>query len=354
MRFMLVALSAGLFFLAYPNSIVLHGVPFTGWLFAIPFFFAIENRRWPVRAGLGFLWGVLAQAGVLWWMPQLGLHGYAGHGTYVISLCWMALQGAIFAGFFSASVPRRSMVLYIPSAWVLSEYLRNATFGGFTWSLGYSQAFIPELMQAARWGGVYLVSWLMILVSAGAYTFFKAGSGSRFLGVGVVFVGPLLLWFAGAAAISCDRPPVFPAVRIAAIQPDRYDLGVGQRSDTDMPRLMALTRAAVGRAQPQLIVWPETALQNDILNDALWRPRLEGLARELGTDMLLGSYLTMENGFESNAFLLLTPGANGKMSILKGPLFRSSNGRSAGRSRRGRCGPFICVSGGSFPASVRG
>src|SRR5204863_9777483 len=56
-------------------------------------------------------------------------------------------------------------ILAAPAVWAASEWLRlEAT--GMGWNpLGYSQAFQPAVIQVARFGGVYLVTAIMVAAS---------------------------------------------------------------------------------------------------------------------------------------------------------------------------------------------
>ena len=50
--------------------------------------------------------------------------------------------------------------------WITFEWARLSVTGQLWNAIGYSQAFHPTLIQVARFGGVYAVSFLIVSVNA--------------------------------------------------------------------------------------------------------------------------------------------------------------------------------------------
>ncbi|MBF0569249.1 MAG: hypothetical protein HQL18_00535, partial [Candidatus Omnitrophica bacterium] len=151
--------SAILFYLAFPNILTQDGFSLMGWLFAIPFLFALEGQPWLRRILLGTLWGIVAYGCLVHWLWPVS------RGGYFLFVFALATQGVMFAILTGARrLSDRWALFYYPAAWVVSEVLRNALLGGFSWSAAYSQAFHPSLIQVASFGGAYAVSWIMLAV----------------------------------------------------------------------------------------------------------------------------------------------------------------------------------------------
>ncbi len=142
---------------------------------------------------LWFIFGFLFWFATLSWMPAicknngpwpLVLLGWAG----LASVCagYFALFGTLSALYwrkvsaFASLYPwlRIVGVLFIePILWVGIEWLRATLFTGFAWNfLGTAVASMPSFATPARLGGVYLVSFLVVLVN-GAF----ATSGERII-----------------------------------------------------------------------------------------------------------------------------------------------------------------------------
>jgi apolipoprotein N-acyltransferase len=319
--------SAVLYGLAFPNALIHQGLAFSGWLFAIPFFWALDGKSWQGRVSLALLWGLGAHGILLWWLFFVSPVGFS---LFIFAL---AVQSVLFAGMFSFQ-PRVKYVMpfMVAAVWVVSEYLRNCLLGGFTWSLGYSQAFIPELLVSARWGGVYALSGIMMTVNAALYFLLRARwdarssqqavlSGAkepRLLGrvhfgfrLVLVLSVWVVLWIVGAICIALDKP-LTSSLRLGVIQPNitRAEKADIAKYDKNVMRQLALAKKIVLSDSPTVVVWPETAFPDDILRDNLWKSRIEQAARNFSADMLIGSALLSLKNRDLNAFLLVdTKGA---------------------------------------------
>ncbi|MBF0386958.1 MAG: apolipoprotein N-acyltransferase [Candidatus Omnitrophica bacterium] len=271
---------------------------------AIPLLFLLEGKGWRLKVGLGFAWGVAAYGLLLWWLVPVSLAGY------VVLVLALALQGALFA--VLSLVERRSWVsdlFFLPCAWVVSEYLRNQLLGGFTWGLGVSQAMIPELVQAARFGGVYAVSWLLLFFSTGLFLLIRQKrSGvirAPFFWLMITF--PFIVGFIGSGVMMTEGLPAGQRLRVVLVQPNisRADKANVALYNENVGRHLILSKKAVQAARPDIVIWPETAFPDDILRDPLWRPRIEMVARNLNVGFVLGSALLSEDDHDLNALLLL-------------------------------------------------
>ena len=125
-----------------------------------------------------FLFGLCYWVLSLSWMPAI----IKNNGPWpLVILGWFALASycALYFAVYGlassyiwsrrASMPRMPMVLCIfsePVIWVLLEYLRATLFTGFAWNyLGTAFAGMPSFATPARFGGVYAVSALTVLMN---------------------------------------------------------------------------------------------------------------------------------------------------------------------------------------------
>ena len=312
----LLLCSAALFYFSFPNSLSVKGAPFLVWGCVFPFLWVLDGRRVRDRFLFGLAWGLLAHGMLVGWLMPVSFGGWA------VFVCALAVQGVVFALLFPSTFPSLTTKLFlIPCAWVASEWVRTFMLGGFSWSLGYAQAPVPEVIQVASIGGVYAVAWAIIFVNTAAYLLVRTrGYRSRFwlLPAGIlalmVLGGALRLLWAPPLIISSSRPQ--DVIRVAAIQPNisheekiREDL-----YDTHALRHMTMTKKAVTAGwlgAADLVVWPETAFTDDILTDIKWRPRLELAARSMGVNILVGSAL-LWSGRDLNSAVLLSSGGDWK------------------------------------------
>jgi len=151
---------------------------------------------------------------------------------------------------------RYRLLLLMPSAWVLAEWVRGWFFTGFGWlQLGYSQVGHP-LQGLLPVGGIYAVSWA-VAVSAGLLVLCLGEGGARrwsWLGAFVV------LWAAGALLGSVKwTTPAGDALKVALIQGNmaQDEKWLPGNREPTLKRYLTLTRE---HWDADLIVWPESAL----------------------------------------------------------------------------------------------
>ncbi|MBP9826939.1 hypothetical protein KBC99_00495 [Candidatus Saccharibacteria bacterium] len=164
----------------------------------------------------------------------------------LIMVASFAIGFAIF-GFFvkrsKVSLSNRNIIWLAPAAWVVSEYLRSVLFSiislgpggkvGPFWVFGNAGYFLVDtpLVYAARWGGLYLLGFIVIAIIAAALHTHRSRN-YRPLGMVFVLAGILSLsgWFV-------YRTPTGPQRDVVALQfssefaPDKFSLNGNQMLD---------------------------------------------------------------------------------------------------------------------------
>jgi len=97
-----------------------------------------------------------------------------------------------------------------------------------------------------------------------------------------------------------------PSLRISVIQAnisplEKMDLNL---FDRNAARHLLLTQRAYNTFHPDLVIWPETAFPDDLLQSAQWRPLIFSEVSRMKTDLLLG-IAPIINGYEYNSALLI-------------------------------------------------
>jgi apolipoprotein N-acyltransferase len=172
-RLLLPVLSGLALSVSFPNF----SVYFLAWLALIPFlyFCLTESSKWKLAfAHIAFSFFYFG--GVLYWIPRvLIIYGGLGIPEAVILFIVMLFTLSFFLAPFTALVwwtkqnkGPISALLSAPAFWVLTEVARNyLAVGGFPWaSLAYSQVPFQVVIQCVDIGGVYLLSFLIVLVNA--------------------------------------------------------------------------------------------------------------------------------------------------------------------------------------------
>jgi apolipoprotein N-acyltransferase len=185
----------------------------------------------------------------------------------------------------------------ITAVWIASEFARVTFFTGFPWNpLGASQYLNTTLIQHASWGGVYVLSGILVWVNAAiAVTILRYIKKLARLGRSthpelLLGMSAVLIMFVTGNNMFRSHKIEGREIRIALIQPaipqdDKWD---AEKEDMIYGQLWNLTSGAVEWTKPDLVVWPETALPYDVrLNEACY-DLVYNLAK-MGTPILVGS-----------------------------------------------------------------
>ena len=270
------------------------------WVALIPLLVACRFASLRTACRLGFL------SGLVFWLCSIHWLTHVTYGGWVILSAYCALYfipAALLTSWWlrGRGVANWAMnlafMVVLSLVWSGSEYLRSTLFTGFPWNpFGGSQYQNLIIIQIASWGGVYAVSALLVFLNAGlAMTILcYMGRGGRRLGRPHVelMVAVTLLALCFAHGWRCLRRPLADPVevRVCLVQPAIPQTEKWDRAQVDLiyERLSNLTASGMRAPGLDLVVWPETAVPDDILLSE----RSSGLVRDLvtnGVPILVGS-----------------------------------------------------------------
>jgi apolipoprotein N-acyltransferase len=253
----MLALSAVLYALAFPNPAAPRGFPPAMWAAYLPLFIVTGRAGWKYQGLFGVVFGALSITLHNYWLSAF--HPLAG----VIAALLFALYYALFFHVLKAAalLLPRACALVQTGLFAGFEYLRTLGFAGYSYGItGYSQWTLPPLIQAASVAGVWAVSALVI---------FPQAYIAQLIIRKKLTVAPLALWalcFGAAmvyAAFTLQDNDKSGArlVKVALIQPSsnpwKSDLAEFRKELEVLKRLsdMALSE----EPPPEIVVWPETA-----------------------------------------------------------------------------------------------
>ncbi|SEN73409.1 apolipoprotein N-acyltransferase [Actinacidiphila rubida] len=171
-----------------------------------------------------------------------------------------------------------SAVVLVPCGWLMVELVRSWQGLGGPWGLlGASQYEVRPALRLASVGGVWLVSFLVVLLNT-SVTALIALPRARRPAVGGLLAAAVLTT---GVALWAPRPQQSGSVRIAVVQP-----GVMPDGDSRLDREIALTQQLVG-THPDLVVWGESSIGVDLSTRADVANRLASLSSEVGADLLV-------------------------------------------------------------------
>jgi len=253
------------------------------WVALVPLW--VVARQVPTRLALkmGFV------AGLLFWLLSIRWL------TNVTALGWLAVCAycAIYflpTGFFANRWRGGTLgfAAGLAAIWSGSEFLRGWMFGGFPWNT-LGTALTPWLpaVQLAEFGGVWLVSGLAAFANALLVWALAERRGWRALALGGALVAGALGWGAWRAA---TLPVPERSIRVALVQPaiPQDEKWVAAKILMIYERLAELTRQAQSDPAVELVIWPETALPDDVRNSENSYALVWSLCTN-GTPILTGS-----------------------------------------------------------------
>lgn len=248
---------------------------------------------------LGWLAGGLACSAALYWVA-IPVHEF-GPLPWALALPCPLLLGfyiGLYAGVFSWAMhvagrrlPWFSQGLFGGVVWALLEGLRGWLFTGFPWlSLGSAFAPWPEAIQAAAFVGVYGLSlvaaacavWLTRAVTEGSDTL------KPLLAATLVLAG-LAFW--GMHQVDAPLAESGPPARVGIVQGniDQSLKWEPRFQNATVRRYVRLSSREAVLHDPDLLVWPETALPFYFQEAGEFSQAVRRFADEEDTALLLGS-----------------------------------------------------------------
>jgi apolipoprotein N-acyltransferase len=292
------------------------------WIALVPFFLVIARPMRGRRAFLlGWVWGATFFYGTCWWLTYPMIHyahisAWLAYPLLVLPIALVGLFPALFSLLLSRLIAHfgLSAIFAAPLIWVATELARYAVTGQLWNALGYSQAFHPFLIQAARWGGVYAVSFLLITTSA-AITFALIRHDVRGLALALppmVFV----LLVVAPSSLAGSQSPEDGRLAVVAVQPNVPMDGPDDSAAMESLLNRHLELSVQGMPElpddvgsVRLVIWPESPMNFSYSRDPHLREVVGNFARKYSTKLhtlvLLNSLEPSPNGGESNSAVMI-------------------------------------------------
>jgi apolipoprotein N-acyltransferase len=307
-RVPLLVTSSVLLTLAYPTT----DWSLFAWVALVPLFASALVRSPRQALGDGWLMGTVFFILLLRWLD----HTFRHYSLIPWPLTWLPITGlAAYCGLYFGLVA--ALVSWLgrrvgagwslamaPFLWVGAEWIRGQILSGFPWGLlGYSQYRQLALIQIAEVTGVYGVSFLLVAVNAALVAALALGI-RRALVPGAVAAALLIGTLAfGLARLGVPAPT--RTIQAAVVQPSiEQSLKWDPASLAETLRVYTTLTREAGRAEPAIILWPETAAPIFLRRDPRLVAELQVLSQEVRAPLLVGSVDGDRIGLYNSAFLL--------------------------------------------------
>jgi apolipoprotein N-acyltransferase len=311
--------SALLLILSFPNFNLWP----LAWLSLVPLFLLTARQR-PWRSFfLGWLFGSVFFYGSCYWLTYSMIH-FGGISTAVAfallipGAVLLGLFPALFAAALSLAIQKwgTACLFLAPLFWPALEWARLETTGQLWNAIGYSQAFHPLLIQTSRWGGVYAVGALIVLVNgAVAFSILNRNARSLATAASALALASALILFSshnlpvenGSSLNGADAIviAVQPNVPMDLIKPEsEMRLLLLRHLDLSTTALQQLPQTG----KPRLVIWPESPMNFAYGSDSQLREAIARFTQANNAFVLLNSQEAAPNDGLYNSALLINQG----------------------------------------------
>jgi len=276
-----------------------------GFVALVPLLWALRTARARRGALLGLLFGLVFYGLLVSWLIPVTVLGWAALVVGVAG--FLALFGALVPVIWRAATPMRT-ALAVGAVWASVEWLRSVwPFGGWAWvSLGATQHDNPLTLPLASVIGALGLGFLLATINA-LLLLAALRVGERRRTVLLALAGLVLAVL--PVTIPLDEPDG-PAVDVAVIQGNvPLEIGTASRiiQDTIVADNHARLHLELAADPPDLVVWPENALDRDPTRDEVLGPVVQDSIRAVGASTLVGAITATPDGRLLNENLLYTP-----------------------------------------------
>jgi len=269
-----------------------------------------------------------------WWL---------GAGYLIAALYWMApeigpavlLVAAVFGVLWvpfgvaaqkllrpPVSWPRAlAALVVVPSCWVLTEWLRSWQALGGPWAVfGVSQWQHPAVLALAAVGGVWLISFVLVLTNVAIVLLLQSlprvgaivlpGSPWRLGLAGLGVAAVLASVLAGPLAFALTPPsPVARQATIAMVQPGVINNDSLRAHASETLTAQLSQGGTLGGVRPDLIVWGESSIAVDLTlpSSATTLHQIEALSAADGADILVSQDATVPGKGHEKWSVLVSP-----------------------------------------------
>jgi apolipoprotein N-acyltransferase len=275
--------------LLYAFSFPKFGIFPAGFFFLIPLLIILERHKKPKSFLLFFVFSFFSYLLILYWIPRVMVqYGGMARVLSVFGLLLLAAFLSLFTGLAGMLIKSclksghsHSLLALIPLIWVAKDLVIEKVLGGFPWCLaGYSQYANRLFIQIAEWGGIHLVTFVLIYLNVLLYLLMRQRTKNLLAAVLVSFVAVYSVGFylqqANGADVGGQK-----VHRAGIIQPnvDPEQYLNGPQKLNRLEGLLNESRLLRDRGA-EFIVWPEFTLSIYPRQNSFYKQKLNAFAAD--------------------------------------------------------------------------
>ncbi|MFW5998379.1 MAG: apolipoprotein N-acyltransferase [Halanaerobiaceae bacterium] len=308
-------------------SAILLIIPFTypdlyflTWVGLIPALFSLLNKRDKGWESLtkGWLLGTLLMGGIGYWLffPVAEFTGLPYTGILIILILLFLIFGSIYGlwaySFVKIQLGNKFHPVLLAVSWTALEYLRYKIFNFFPLGfLGYSQLNFDKLIQFTEYGGVFLITFIVILLNGFLYKLFKYGHKKSIL---AFFLIICLISGWGYIKMNNIEDNLEESINIGIV-PTQISQQDKWSPDNIEKNIDMIFKKIYQIKESDLVITPETSLTFDITRNEYYRNIFKEKMESVNTYIQVGSQAAKSenknnNHIRSNSSFLIGPEGN--------------------------------------------
>lgn len=294
-KLLLAAVSGLLLALSMPKP----GISVLAWVGLAPLLISLRKTRAGQAAAYGLITGAVYYGVILYW---LSIFGYLPWALVVlIEAVFMAVFAMIASRMLSARMGWLSFPA-VSATWTVMQWARCLGPYAFNWgSFAHTQANNVSVIHLASILGPWGIEFLVCLVNLAIAEVLVCRPDRRRIANIAISIGlPAAIWVTGWVAVPAANEET--NVKVAVIQ-GNLERGMHDTDRSPARSFNTYARMSLRAAtdHPDLIVWPESALADEITEDR-WGYALSMLAKTVDANLIVGGYDASEDTSISQSY----------------------------------------------------
>jgi len=280
---------------------------FMAWVAWLPLWVALQQEGWQKGFKLGFITGfVFTLTSLNWIANNSGTSFWIASASMMGSVTYLSLWFGLF-GFIIARTGRNlgTRGLWLaPVFWVSIEFMYSyhAFTLAFPWlSLAMTQNFALPLQQFAEYGGIYAVSFWVLIINT---ILFQLEFGKLSVRIqqliwgilGFLIVGSLIF---GAVRMKVTGESNYSSIRVGIIQTnlDPHQKWVRSKKTKHVQAIIDQSKIAIADSAV-ILIWPESAIPAHLHYYPQFDRKIRRLVEHNGVSVLAGALHHIKKGGE--------------------------------------------------------
>ncbi|MEA2077301.1 MAG: apolipoprotein N-acyltransferase [Candidatus Marinimicrobia bacterium] len=261
---------------------------YTAFFALLPFLYVLEKTKNGFLTGI--IWGIFyCIISIHWLALNTGTFPWLAILSMLLASVFLALNYGVIGMLFKMIQRKYPIMafLFLPFIWTGVEFLRSFGTFGFPWlSIGHSQAYNTIYAQIADIGGVYTITFLLLLTNLFLYFLIKAYSRRRLMALILILLFPFIY---GAIMLNSDLNSG-KELNFRIVQPNipAKEKWIPSNRLPIINKLDSLSRIDNG-FEPDVIVWPETAIPYYLRSSIYYTHLLNQCSKDMNSTLITGA-----------------------------------------------------------------